>query len=182
MHCVNFQDNEELSRFTGLSNLVGVGTSFDIIGNSKLIDLAGLDMLNEVGSMHVTDNPVMSSLQGLDSLMNVNQDLVVMGNDAISLLNSFPKLAKVGGELEIGSEDSLTDISGFPSLVLIGGSLIIESNHKLTALSGFSALTDITLDLNIEDNIVLCETDAESFAQGIAVGGTTTISGNEGCP
>jgi hypothetical protein len=63
----------------------------------------------------------------------------------------------------------------------VGEDLDIRANDALSSLAGLAALTAVGGDVRIENNPALCQSEAETFAAGLTVGGTITVSGNGGC-
>ena len=70
---------------------------------------------------------------------------------------------------------------GLTSLEEVVGDLTVDRNGALESLDGAAGLRSIGDALSIRDNTLLCQADAESFADSVDVGGTTTVSGNDGC-
>ena len=70
-------------------------------------------------------------------------------------------------------------MAGLDGLALIAGDLTIDGNNALASLVDLDALTSVGGDLAITDNVSLGNAAATSFANGLDVGGDTTISGND---
>jgi hypothetical protein len=89
----------------------------------------------------------------------------------------LPCLVSVGLSVAISENDDLTTIYA-PALVEIGGTLNIWYNDALTTLDGLSSLTTVGDSVNIAYNDCLSQTEAEAFAEGLAVGGYIDVDFN----
>jgi hypothetical protein len=79
----------------------------------------------------------------------------------------------------------LTSLQGLENLKSIGGSLYILYNFFLTSLQGLENLRLIGSNLGIYDNVELCTSDAEAFADQVldarGIGGDIYIEDNKDC-
>lgn len=152
--------NDALKNLDGLSALTTVGphpsangvSAFVIIeNNASLTDLNGLSALSSIlGSLHITDNPSLLSVDGLSSLTRV-YDVGIGGNTALTRMGGLSSLTNVGN-LGIGQNDALTDLSGLSLLTIIWDSLEISNNLALTNLDALSGLTHVGNNLDIQSN------------------------------
>ena len=189
---------EDLS---GLENLLGIGRSLEIRFNTRLTSLRGFEGLVSVGdslmdtgirvsplenpsnkSLHVieglivTDNPVLASLQGLDSLQFVGGGLSLIFNEALTSFDHLGNLTRVRGSVDLISHPMLVGLAGLQRLERIGGYLEIGGNPLISDLRGLEALSTVDADLIVWFNDGLTSLDG---LQGLeVVGGPLTIDRN----
>ena len=189
---------EDLS---GLENLIGIGRSLEIRFNTRLTSLRGLEGLTSVGdslsdtgirisplenpsnkSLHVieglivTDNPVLASLQGLDSLQFVGGGLSLIFNEALTGLDHLGNLTRVRGSVDFIANPVLAGLTGLRRLERIEGYLEVGANPLMSDLRGLEALSTVDEDLIVWFNDGLTSLDG---LQGLeVVGGPLTIDRN----
>src|SRR5258706_7002770 len=162
----------DITNLDSLRSLTRVEHDLIISNNPNLIDLTGLSSLSYVGAggagpypgAHITYNPKLPNLDGLN------------------------KLAFIAGMLEISNNDTLTNVDGLSLLASIGApfpsyqSLIITNNPALTSLRGLRSITSLRGIFRIVNNASLPNLDGlESLARIASVQGENTflaITGN----
>jgi hypothetical protein len=75
--------NTGLEQLSGLGSLTTVGGELELGWNPQLVDLWGLDSLTSAGSLMVLGNEELESLEALESLTAVEEDLLVMSNELL---------------------------------------------------------------------------------------------------
>ncbi len=189
---------EDLS---GLETLTGIGRSLEIRFNTRLTSLGGLEGLVSVGdslmdtgirvsplenpsnkSLHVieglivTDNPVLASLQGLDSLRFVGGGLSLIFNETLTSLNHLGNLTRVRGSVDLIAHPLLEGLTGLQRLERIEGYLEVGANPLISDLQGLEGLSTVDADLIVWFNDGLTSLDG---LQGLeVVGGPLTIDRN----
>ena len=108
-----------------------VGPTLDILDNSKLASLDGLEGLQTVAHLAVTNNPRLSQVDGLRSLATA-ETLALQGSSPLSSLKGLANLNEVG---------TLT-LSGFPALTELAGLEHLSQVSVLT-LSNLQGLTSV---------------------------------------
>ena len=169
---------------SGDSNTGGGSATAVICGKSGLYidlnfseDIAAIsDCTRLLGTLRVGDSPFVS-IDGLESIDTIDEMVVLFRNPALASLQGLSGLAWVGDAIHVRFNSNLPNLTGFESLVQ-AGSLLIEYNDVLTNLDGLQSLQTVAGDLIIVGNPLLSQTEAESFANGVAVGGTIRIEGN----
>lgn len=154
--------------------LADYGVCDTIFGNiyvrgEDITDLSGLTNVKTiVGTLSVSGNPRLKSLDGLENLSTVLYYLAIGGFGA-----PF-------GETE---NDSLTDLTALTNLTNVHLSLVIGNNHSLTNLVGLENIVpDSMAHVDIFNNPQLSECAIESVCSFIATGGTLEITNNKtGC-
>jgi hypothetical protein len=185
---------------TGFTRLREIGGGLYLLGNPRLVSLAGLDNVRTLGGDLAVQEHGFRSLHGLSGLRHVHGSIdlydagaglepgsglaalrrvdgdvrVILGN--ITSAGSFPDLREIGGSLTLLEIDDVV-IDGFHALRSLGGDLQIDWAPDLTRLSGFSELREVGGGVRIHDALGLIELDA--FDELHRIGGAAVISGNE---
>ncbi len=186
---------------SGFVNLQELG------GDLLLDDLPGLDELTGFGALlsvagSVTmDGIALPAVTAFGAVTNVGGDIVLEGG-GVQAFAGFLGLTSLGGDLRFTSNVLLVDLASFPLLSSVGGSfelvdnpkldafemagitaveehVLIQDNEALVALPGLALLTTVGGDLAVIDNLSLPTADIVAWADGITVGGTVVIEGNQ---
>jgi len=128
--------------FSGFNQLTYVDTLF-IFGNPGLIRLTGLNNVDTLGYLSVSDNPALQELGGFDQLNTVLSNISLWNNNQVSAFGAFNHLKTVGGRVDVNGSWLADDLSGFQSLESVGDILYIASAYKLTNLQGLGKLRHI---------------------------------------
>jgi hypothetical protein len=100
--------------------------------NQELKTLRGLGNLSFVESdIRILDNPLLEDY-GLESLEEVQNNLVLHDNPSITDMNGLNRLARVGAELQIVDNSSLVDITGLKNITSIGDTISFQRNPGLS--------------------------------------------------
>ncbi|MEA3477812.1 MAG: T9SS type A sorting domain-containing protein, partial [Bacteroidota bacterium] len=148
------------TNFNGLIAITQIGGdlfigTFFYGGNSVLNNLSGLESLTYVaGDVKILNNPVLTSLMGLDNLASIGSRLLLSGNPLPSLAG-LENLTSIGNRLYINRINTLTNLTGLENLTSIGSSISISENDALTSLTGLENLTSIGSSISISDNYAL---------------------------
>jgi len=139
------------------------------IRGEDITNLSGLTNVETiVGTLSISGNPRLKSLDGLENLTTVFYSLAIGG---------------VGLPFDKTENDSLTDLTALTNLTKVHLSLIIGNNYSLTNLSGLENIVLGSMGhVNIFNNPLLSECAIESVCNLIASGGTLEITNNKsGC-
>ncbi len=125
-------NSDEITNLDGLDQLTSIGGSLLIgyeywnISNTYLTSIEGLSNLNYIGGSLYIIAPVLQSLDGLESLTTIEEDMVI-------------------GPLyfEYGVNSNLTSIESLGNLTFIGGNIFIRNCPVLESLNGLDGLTTI---------------------------------------
>lgn len=154
----NFQTN-----YPGCTEIEGNVT----INGDDITNLNGLNVLTAFwGNLLIGDtiypfsgNPSLASLEGLENLTFIGENLWIFANDSIASLTGLENLATIEGDLQIGGSyggnSSLTSLTGLDNVTSIVGNLEISHNHNLSSLMGLENVTFIGGDFYIGDNVLL---------------------------
>ncbi len=185
---IRVEDNATLKLVNIGIRLETVGEGLSILGNPELTLVETFPLLTSIGRSGSGNDPQETSLY-------------LAGNSDLEAVAAFPALEEMRG-LYIGGALRLASVGPFPSLELIPGDVVVENTRQLQSapslggvrdiggdlrLEGNRALDDLLPlggvanvggDLTISGNDVLPTADAQLFADGLNVGGTTTVAGN----
>ena len=125
----------------GLEDLEIVEGDVHIAGNLLLLDLSGLRNLTDVGrelrfekyprgDLIIHQNPLLTNLDGLESLYLVGANLIISANDLLSDIDGMTELDRVGWELKVIDNPNLDPdhIRDFADGVHALGDLVEENN------------------------------------------------------
>jgi hypothetical protein len=93
-----------LENLAGLGSLEEVGGVFSVrLDIGSLVDLRGVELLREVGSLEISNNSSLQSLRGLDRLELVRGDAAIVENGMLhpAEIDSLVMRMRVDGELRI---------------------------------------------------------------------------------
>ena len=149
-------EGNSITNLMPLSGLSSVNGNLDI-RETGLSSLNGLQNLNSIigGYLKINSNSALATLNGLNSLSQVDGYLEVYNCSMLTSLSGLDQVTAVGSHLIISSNSSLSTLNGLNSLNSIGGTLDLQSNFALASISALSNLSTITGDVNIILNIPL---------------------------
>ncbi len=170
----------EKNSFSSLSNLKTIKTvgSLYIRFNNTLISLDGLENITSIrDDLRINGSDALTSLKALENITSVGGDLRIDNNYALTSLNGLKNITSVGGSLSIDGNDALTSLNGLENITNVkGGDLLISQNTALTSLNGLENITSVGRDLHIGDNDIL--TSLNGLENITSVGGDLRIGGN----
>lgn len=137
-----------------LSALKSVGGSLQLINLPNLVDLAGLESLTQVqGQLMVARNGV---LDNMDALGAVNQaaEVLILENPQLRRIGGLGSLSEVSGRLKLSKNPKIATLAGLEQVSRVGG-LVLENNDLLADLSALAKLTFVELDLLLVGNPAL---------------------------
>lgn len=144
---VRFSDNARLVRISSIA-LTG---SLQVINNARLGSLSFVTPATpgEIGTIVITDNPVLGGAPSLASLAAVRGFVDVERNPALTSLFG-PSLTLVDGGMTVTDNASLAELQ-LPELRKAGAALFVQRNAALRFLE-MPALTEVTDQLFIAAN------------------------------
>src|SRR5690606_19531154 len=129
-----------LEDLDGLQNLSNIGAQLHISVNPALVNLQGLNGLTQLngGGLHVTNNISLQNFQGLNALTSVGNNssasgFLVQGNNSLQNFEGLENLTTV------------RDMFG-------GSGFHIVMNNALSSLTGLNGLENVFCTLHINDN------------------------------
>lgn len=169
------EDNPQLESLLGLDSLVYVDFGLLIINNPRLKNLEGLGGLT-YSSLAVTFNDSLISLNGLDALRHLPNNLTIMQNPSLVDLRGLDSIQSIDNSLTIIDNARLQDLSGLSQIKSIK-TLYITGNDSLQNLTGLENLVSVTKDVNISANPRL--KNLEGLGSLVRVGTILGISQND---
>eukprot|EP01137_Pigoraptor_chileana_P023503 Opistho-2@89865 len=123
---------------SSISTLSAVSIIGDlIIRNTQLVSLDAFASLLSAGNVTISNNPRLSSLAGMSSLVRLTGTLSIRGAHlGLSSVDGPPRLSDVGGDLSLDGLVGPVTVSGLSSLRIMAGSVSIVA----TSIVDISAL------------------------------------------
>lgn len=146
---VDINDLQELSVLTSISG------SLTLSNNTILSSLNGLEGLTYVGGVGVFSNPQLSDLDGLAGLSGayaISGALNIQNNTSLSSLGGLSGVTSIGGSVFLFGNPGLIDFTGLNAVTSIGGALSIFNNVNLHDLDGLESVGYIGGFLTVKDN------------------------------
>jgi len=167
----------ELRNVRGLENLLQVRGELLIGVNAGLINLTGLSGLQQADDFNIVLNGALRNVQGLDSLEDVSNNLLIANNPVLSNVRGLENLTQPTGNIQIEENMNLTSLAGLNNLTDIdllevafnpiltdiqalsnlryADAITLYDNDQLTDLQGLEALTELgdTLVIGLNDNL-----------------------------
>jgi hypothetical protein len=145
-------DNQhDITNLAGLAGLTSVSGNLVLKNNNLLPNTAFLN-LTSVGSLRISENGALTTINGLP-ITNVPNALLIESNNALTSITAFSSVTTIG-KLSIRNNPLLSNINGFASLIKVSDSLTVAFNNNLTHLSAFSRLNEVEM-LVIQNNPLL---------------------------
>lgn len=163
----NFGQNQ-YTEITGILRLVD--SSYNITS------LNPLSSLKKVGTLNLNYCPNLSNLNGLNNLIEIENDLIIENCHILTNINELNNLEIIGNSILLYGNNLLTSLDGLINITEIGGYLSIYVNESITNLNGLDNLTIINDFLKIAGNRSL--TDIDSLSNLSSVLGSVLISSN----
>ncbi|MCX4242491.1 hypothetical protein [Paraliomyxa miuraensis] len=177
---------------TGLEGLTEVGSHITIADNASLTALSLSYYLSAFGDVTIQNNDALTSLAGAEFIGQCGNCIAVSHRPG-ALADRLDAQAEPAGDggadqppggnfygnILIADNDVLADVWAISNLYWAWANVTFRNNAALTTLVGLQ-LNQVQGNLEISDHAAMPTADAEAFAAGIAVQGTTTICGNQG--
>lgn len=155
-----------------LNGLEMVGGTMVITNNSGMVSLDGFARLRHIGGpLLITGNKDLKEIKGFKKVVYVKNNIQIASNPVLEDISGFPKVTTLTGFLMIQGNPKLQTINAFGDLVFVRD-IIIQSNEDLETIAGFDGLKRLTGDLQIIDNPSLTGVTV-SFSPYFIYGGIT---------
>ncbi len=146
--------------------------------NDSLTSLSGLDSLIYIDDyIIIEDNEQLTDFNALENITIINGDFWVNNNNTIVNFSGLDKVTHIEGSLYIWGNSSLIDFAGMENIITVNGDVMIESNHNLIEMNGIENLSTIGGDLKIRDDFSLI--NMEGLNNLISIGGSIEVKGNK---
>ncbi|MCB2407571.1 T9SS type A sorting domain-containing protein [Hymenobacter lucidus] len=131
--------------------LVSAG-AVDIYGTS-FTEIRGFGLLSSVGTVSISQNPVLRTVNAFNNLRTVTNRLSITNNPVLENIPAFGSLTSVG-DIQFQSNPRLQSVLGFNQLRSLG-SVNITTNTALSTVSGFNGGLVATGQVGIMENPAL---------------------------
>jgi hypothetical protein len=103
-------DISNLSGLNGITAMEGELRIGGVAGNSNanLLSLIGLGNLNYTGWLKVTNSTALASLNGLEGLAGIGNDMIIGSNGVLTNIEGISNVVSIGGNLNISNNTSLS--------------------------------------------------------------------------
>ncbi|MBI1933415.1 MAG: hypothetical protein HYS24_12850 [Ignavibacteriales bacterium] len=143
----------DINDISSLSTLNFIGGDLFISDNSLLSNLNGLNGIVTInGNLKINNNAALTDLDGLTGITSVNGYLYINNNSALSSLLGLLNISSINGYLELSYNNALLNLDGLGGITSIGGYLTIASNTIITNLDGLNNILSVGADLSITTN------------------------------
>jgi uncharacterized repeat protein (TIGR01451 family) len=150
-------DYSKIEKYTGLNKLkiAHGGISVAFCNSLKVLNICAA--IEEAGSLSITGNSLLDTIQGFDLLKNMNT-LKLSNNTSLRKVSEFPNLTSVTGSLTLETL-GFRELPKFSALKSIGANLSLNDMQKLKSLNSFEVLDSISAKLFISrlDSLVSFE-------------------------
>lgn len=181
----------EAVTLAGLDGITEVNGAIVIADNPGLTTLSFHPSLTALGNLTIQNNDALASLAGAEFIGQCTSCIEVSGEpkdlvggqpearDAAPAGDGFeqPSGGTFYGEILIADNDVLSSVQAMSNLYYAWSNVRFRNNAVLTSLVGLQ-LFEVRGDLEISDHASMDTLDAETFAAGVSVLGTTTVCGN----
>jgi subtilisin-like proprotein convertase family protein len=155
-------DGGLINNLAPISDLVSIGR-LEITNNSLLTNIDGLINLKSVGEdIFVVSNPTLTNIDGFANLIGWGRSFTISSNTALTNIDSLASQSNITGNLYISGNSSLTNIDGLSNLTRIDGNLSINGNSSLTNINGLINLSTVGGYLFIQNSTSLFDIDGLS--------------------
>lgn len=144
-------NNSKMDSLVGLEGLDDILNIFQLIGNSSLVSLYGLQDIN-IQTLHIVDSDSLWDLKGLENNVVIKRSLSISGNDGLRNLQGVENFKWIPGSLQITANSKLKNLKEFVGLKYIGEGLTIAGNESLISLWGMDSLSKVVYGVSISDN------------------------------
>ncbi len=169
--------NNNLTTLAPLEHLNYVRHELHIRENQKLLNLEGVENMEEIGKLTIRNNHGLKELVRFNNLERVNGGISITNNDSLNLVGGMDNLQAIASGLNLSNNNQLVEVAGFQQLTAIGGQLYLGDNEVLTTIGGFENLASVGSDLKIGNHPLLSELN---FIQSItSIGRDVTIDYND---
>ncbi|MEM6429023.1 MAG: hypothetical protein AAF708_07265 [Deinococcota bacterium] len=121
------------------------GDSDTDMRGTQFSSLTELTSLTSVGGLHISDNPHLSSLAGLEKLTALSTSLRISNNAVLASLAPLANINSPVQSLVIDNNDALTTLTGLEGITGISEDFdesLIQHNDALVSLAAIANLTD----------------------------------------
>lgn len=166
-----------ISNFNEFSKLNTISQSLSLYNLPQITSLSSFGSLSAINSLDITNNNGLTSLNGLENVINPLSSVYIHNNYALTSLNGLNNIPEITNSLSIVSNQNLQNFVGLNTLQKCS-SVFIAQNNSLSSLSGLTNLDTIFTDLSIQGNNNLSDILDISSLDFIGNGPNNRISNN----
>ncbi|WP_162342575.1 receptor L domain-containing protein [Cyclobacterium salsum] len=122
-----------------------------LLSQKMIEDFGALCYTKIIGDIMITDHQETIDLSPLNSIREIEGDLIIRKNTYLTSLNGLENLSKVGWLL-IAENESLNSLQGLQNLREVKSRLFIQNNPQLKSLKGLENLTIVGEMIQISSN------------------------------
>ncbi|MBQ4820658.1 T9SS type A sorting domain-containing protein [Aquimarina sp. MMG016] len=148
--------NKKLESLYGLSGVVTINGSLEIMGNADLNDISGLSNVQRViGNLRIHNNHKITSLKAFNKLKTLHGGLSIHWNTGLKSLDGFTNLERTGEYLSVTANLNMTNLNGLSKLTYVGGHLRIINNrlYNLRPLAGVTSVRSLVIRKTYLNNL-----------------------------
>lgn len=127
--------------FSGLENLNYIGTGLIIKKCSQIVNLNGLDSLESLSWINISDCPLMEDLNGLNSISSIGGNISIYGCPQLTSLNGLNAVSYIG-VFRIRDCSLIEDLNGLDSISSMG-TIHLTDCSELSSLNGINTITEL---------------------------------------
>jgi len=141
---------DDITNLIGLRQIVSINGTLSIgdfftVGNPKLKTLNGLENLTYIGeNLSIYHNDSLKDLTALRNLSYIDYGLWIIYNPSLKDLDGFQKIDHINVNLVVGVNDSLLSLSGLDNIKSVS-TLTLESNPSLSDLTNLKNLKQVEM-------------------------------------
>ena len=146
---IGLNDNPLLESLNCFSNITSIRIALIIDNNDSLLDLSGLDNVENIGLNNITDccgslyidgNQNLRSLSGLDKVTEINRRIWINDNFSLENTDGLNSLTRLTGDFYVSNNTFLDNINALQNLVYLDGDIDIIGNPSLRRFCGLQNL------------------------------------------
>lgn len=147
----SIKDNSQLLNLDGLSSLDSIGLTLQIEDNDALQNINGLSSLKNIMGFGIVTNRNLINLGGLENLEEVRGGtFAIYDNEKLDSLTNFGNLSEIHASIRISTNPKLRNLKGFEQLHY--ARYVSIDNSQLTSLEGLNNLEEVDTYMQLWEN------------------------------
>lgn len=168
-------DNDNLPSLNGLQSITGVSSYMEIEDNNGLLTLDGLENLEDINTLLIASNPLLSSLDAFENLTSEPVNTIrIRNNQSLLSIEGLASVVNIEEVLDISFNNNLTSLQGLEN-IQTAKAIDMTSNPQLQSISALQNIQSSAI-IRIQDNASL--TSLEGLENITEVGQALIINSN----